>query len=309
MTLSTLYRRGFLGVSSSLPVRTFVARHGWKLGVRRFVAGETLPEALSTSERLRERGLKCNFDLLGEFLASVESTRVMTAEILDILEELGKSHSSPYMSIKPTQLGLAIDAKLALENARAILARAQELGGHICLDMENFPFVEGTLQLYRSLRQEGYTNISTVLQSYLKRSMADLEDILKLTPPPTLRIVKGAYRESAKVAYQDKKRVDDNYREMTFRGLEAGAKINVATHDERIIREITAFLRGSPVGVERYEFQLLYGVKPGLQSSLAAAGHPVRIYLPFGRDWYGYFSRRLAERPANLWFVLRGLFG
>ena len=175
--------------------------------------------------------------------------------------------------------------------------------------MENVPYVDGTLQLYTTLQDEGLTNISTVIQSYLYRSMADLQALLARVPHAELRIVKGAYREGADVAFQQKSDVDAKYRELLWYALEHGAKINVATHDESIIAEVEARVRSAGLGPDRYEFQLLYGVKPALQRALRARGHTVRIYLPYGKDWYGYFSRRLAERPANLLFVVKGLFG
>jgi proline dehydrogenase len=213
------------------------------------------------------------------------------------------------MSVKPTQLGLDVDFDLALANARRVAECARTVGAEVCLDMESHEYVEGTLALYRTLHEEGHLHVSTVLQSYLRRSLDDLEELARLEPRPALRIVKGAYREPAEVAFQDKSKVDGQFRAMVYRLLEAGGKANVATHDERILSETAAFLQGSGLGAERYEFQFLFGVKPGLQRSLREAGHPVRIYVPYGSDWYGYFSRRLAERPANLAFVLRGLVG
>ena len=213
------------------------------------------------------------------------------------------------MSVKPTQLGLGVSFELGLQNATKVAEKARDIGARLCLDMENVPYVDGTLELFGALQDKGYTHVSTVLQSYLYRTMDDLEALLERTPKPTLRIVKGAYRESEAVAFQDKTKVDETYRELVYRGLEGGAQIGVATHDESILSEVEAFVRGAGIGPERYEFQFLYGVKPALQRRLVAKGHRVRIYIPYGHDWYGYFSRRLAERPANLLFVVRGLFG
>jgi proline dehydrogenase len=307
--IDSLYRQALLSVADAPPISAFVKKQGRKLGVSRFVAGEALPEVLEAARRLQQSGLGSILDLLGEFIATEAGAAAMTAEILATLEALKNEPGEGYMSVKPTQLGLGVDFALGLDNARRVAEKAREVGAQLCLDMENVPYVDDTLKLYRTLHEEGFTHVSTVLQSYLYRTKDDLEALLALEPKPTLRIVKGAYRESKEVAFQDKADVDAKYRELVYRGLEAGAKINIATHDESIIRETEAFVRGAGLGPERYEFQLLYGVKPALQKRLVKSGHKVRIYIPYGEDWYGYFSRRLAERPANLLFVVRGLFG
>ncbi|MDQ3398192.1 MAG: proline dehydrogenase family protein [Deinococcota bacterium] len=307
--IERLYRQSLLGISEFKPVSGLMQRHGRRLGVSRFVAGETSEEAIAAIARLEAKGLKGILDLLGEFVGTQAGVEAMTAEILATLDRLALEPIDRYMSVKPTQLGLELDPALALDNARIIARRAKEVGAHVCLDMENFPYVEGTLRMYEGLHAEGFGNVSTVLQSYLKRTGTDLTRLLRLDPKPTLRIVKGAYRESAEVAYQDKAKVDRSYRELVRRGLAAGAKINVATHDETLIADAQTYLKEQNLGRERYEFQLLYGVRLQLQTRLADEGHLVRIYVPYGKDWYGYFSRRLAERPANLLFVVRGLFG
>lgn len=307
--IDTLYRQVLLGVADAPPVSAFVKKQGRKFGVSRFVAGEALPEVLEAARRLRQDGLESILDLLGEFVDTEAGAAAMTREILATLDALQHERGERYMSVKPTQLGLGVDFDLGLENARLVAEKAREVGAQVCLDMENVPYVDDTLKLYRTLQSEGFEHISTVLQSYLYRTKDDLEALLELEPKPVLRIVKGAYRESKDVAFQNKADVDKKYRDLVYRGLEAGAKINIATHDENIIRETEAYVRGAGLSPERYEFQLLYGVKPTLQKRLAADGHKVRIYIPYGEDWYGYFSRRLAERPANLLFVVRGLFG
>jgi proline dehydrogenase len=280
-----------------------------RLGVGRFVAGETLEDASQAAWALEASGMLVILDLLGEYVASEEGAAAMTREITAGLSTLAHETNSPAMSVKPTQLGLDVDFDLALSNARRVAACARSLGAEVCLDMESHQYVDRTLTLYRTLHEEGNHHVSTVLQSYLRRSPNDLEELLSLDPRPTLRIVKGAYREPSEVAFQEKSKVDGQFRAMVYRLLEAGGKANVATHDERILGEAGAYLQGSGTDRSRYELQLLYGVKPALQRALRDAGHPVRVYVPYGSDWYGYFSRRLAERPANLAFVLRGLFG
>ncbi len=304
-----LYRRALLSVADAPPVSAFVKQQGRKLGVSRFVAGEELPEVLVAARTLRKDSLESILDLLGEFVDTEAGAAAMTSEILATLEAVQEEPGERYMSVKPTQLGLGVDFELGLQNARRVAQKAREVGAQLCLDMENAPYVDGTLKLFRALAEKGHDHVGTVLQSYLYRTMDDLNALLELSPKPTVRIVKGAYRESEKVAFQDKAEVDRNFRELVYRGLEAGATVGVATHDESIIRETEAYVRGAGLGAERYEFQFLYGVKPALQRKLVSRGHKVRIYIPYGEDWYGYFSRRLAERPANLLFVMRGLVG
>lgn len=307
--IETLYRRGMLGVAGIGPVAGLIKRQGFRLGVGRFVAGEDLPSALEAIRGLERQGFGGILDLLGEFVETREGASAITDEILGTLERISAEPLDKYMSVKPTQLGLGVGFDFALQNARRVAARAQQIGAHICLDMESSPYVDGTLHLLRALRNEGFANVSTVLQSYLYRSMDDLKALLAVEPAMTIRIVKGAYRESAQVAYQKKADVDANYRAMLRHAFESGAHVNVASHDEAIIGEMEALVRERGLGPERYEFQLLYGVKLGLQRALRDRGHRVRIYVPYGKDWYGYFTRRLAERPANLLFVLRGLLG
>lgn len=307
--LASLYRQTLLGVANRSAVEKLAKTQGWKLGVSRFVAGESFEEALPALEQLEAEKLLPILDLLGEFVDTPVGAEAMTQAILTTLDKLSRTELTPYMSVKPTQLGLGVSQALALENARRVLDKARGVGAHVCLDMENVPFVDGTLALLKTLRAEGYGNVSTVLQSYLRRTPQDLAELLELTPKPTLRLVKGAYKESSEHAFQDKAEVDAAYRELLWRALGAGLCVGVATHDESIISEAEAYARGAGLGPEHFEFQFLYGVKPKLQKRLVNEGYAVRVYVPYGQDWYGYFSRRLAERPANLMFVLRGLFG
>lgn len=307
--LDKLYRQTLLGIADNSAVKSFATTQGWKLGVKRFVAGENLEEALPALREIEAEGKYPILDLLGEFVDTEAGAADMTEKILGTLERLEQTSLNRYMSVKPTQLGLGISFDLGLENAKRILDRAKAMDAKICFDMENYPYVEDTLKLYKTLASSGYDNVSTVLQSYLRRTMDDLKDLLELEPKPSLRIVKGAYKESDEVAFQDKAKVDAHFKDLVCMGLENGAHINVATHDEAIIAEIKDFIRSKAISKEQYEFQLLYGVKPKLQQSLLDEGHLVRIYVPYGEDWYGYFSRRLAERPANLMFVVRGMLG
>lgn len=304
-----IYRRIVLGTAAAGPVQRLLKRNGFRLGVRRFVAGENLTEAMTVLEQLDRTGYGTILDLLGEFVESREAVDDIVNQILITLERLGTMDLQRQMSVKPTQLGLGISPDLALGNAVAIASRAQKVGVHLCLDMENHPYTDGTLELLGALHGRGFREVSTVLQSYLHRSRDDMTEVVRRFPGAQVRIVKGAYREPASVAWQDARRVHAEYLAMLGMALDGGLYVNIATHDEQLIRDATELLQKAGTGRDRYEFQLLYGIKPKLQARLLEEGHTVRIYVPYGHDWYGYYSRRLAERPANLLMVIRGLFG
>lgn len=305
-----LYRRAVLGVAGLGPVERWSRRHGWRLGARRFVAGESIDDALATLRALADQGRALIVDVLGEYVAERAAAEAMAAGVRGTIETLARAGLAPVLSIKPTQLGLAFDPELAAVLAVDLATRAEAGGGRVCLDMEDHRFVDGTLELLGRLRGAGAARSSTVLQAYLHRTPADLESLLAGAPPGSeLRIVKGAYHEPPGVALQDVAAIRRTYLALCERAWQLGAKVNVATHDDGIIREATAFVRGAKLGRDRYELQLLYGVRPRLQQRLVDDGHPVRLYVPVGADWYGYFSRRLAERPANAAVVLRGILG
>lgn len=307
--LVDLYRRAVLATAETRWVRGFVERNGWRLGVGRFVAGQDLEAALPKLKAIEASGKGVIVDVLGEFVASEEDARASAARIAAAVEGVHAAGVEPYFSVKPTQLGLGVSPDLALELADGLARRIGAVGGTMCLDMESSGYVDGTLELYLELRRRGHDHVATVLQSYLRRTPADLERLLEQAPRPTLRIVKGAYNEPESVALRSRREVADAFMALVARGLACGAHIDVATHDERLLERALAHVDGAGLGPEAYGVQMLYGVRPHLQDRLAAAGRPVRLYVPFGDDWYGYYSRRLAERPANLAFVLRGLFG
>ncbi|MBW6456307.1 MAG: proline dehydrogenase family protein [Trueperaceae bacterium] len=306
----SLYRRAVLGVAGIGPVERWSRRHGWRLGARRFVAGESIEDALPSLRALVEQGRSLVVDILGEYVSQRASAASMAGGVAGTIDALARAGLPPVLSIKPTQLGLTFDPDLAAELATDLAMRAEAVGGRVCLDMEDHRFVDGTLELLGRLRRAGATRSSTVLQAYLHRSPADLEALLTDAPAGSeLRIVKGAYHEAAGVALQDGAAIRRTYLALCERAWQLGAKVNVATHDDGLIREAAAFVRGARLARDRYELQLLYGVRPRLQQRLVDDGHPVRLYVPVGADWYGYFSRRLAERPANAAVVLRGILG
>ena len=309
LDIDSLYRRSVLAVADAPWIKRFLERYGWRLGVGRFVAGRDVTEAVPKLQAIQASGKGVVLDLLGEFVTSEPAARVVAERILASIEVVREAGVQPYFSVKPTQLGSGVSTELAHELASGIARRLGAVGGRLCLDMEDSPQVDKTLQLLEDLHGEGHGHVTTVLQSYLHRTPEDLERVLALGQRPSVRIVKGAYKEPPEVAFQAKAEVDAAFERLVKRGLELGAHIDIATHDERLLQRLLAFMEGAGIGREGYGLQMLYGVSVGLQDRLAAAGEPLRVYVPFGDDWYGYYSRRLAERPANLLFVVRGLFG
>lgn len=305
----SLYRRAVLGVSGWGPLERLARARGLRLGAGRFVAGESLEDGIRVAHEIAADGKHAILDLLGEFVHREEDAAAMAAGVRDALRAQTDLPHPRLLSVKPTQIGLGLSFDTALRHARALAEEARRAEVRLCLDMEDHPRVDGTLRLLETLHDEGHLHVSIVLQSYLRRTPKDLERLLARDPVPEIRLVKGAYQEPAEVAFPDKKDVDRAYRELLESLLGGGGLVHVATHDEALItfaRERREALR---VPRERTSFQLLYGVMPRLQSRLAVEGESVGVYLPFGADWYGYFTRRLAERPANLAFVMRGLLG
>ena len=298
-------RKAILAAATSPQVRSFVSRYGMRLGGARFVAGEDLDACLDVLAGLNARGLRANTTLLGEDVRSIEETRAVTDAFRLILDRIAERELRVNVALKLTHLGLLIDEELAFENVAAVVDHAASLGNFIRIDMEQSSLVDATLRIYRRLRESGRDSVGCVLQSYLYRSPADLESLLPLAP--NLRLVKGAYLEPADVAHARKQDVDDAYTRLLERALLGGAYLAIATHDERIIARAIDFTERFDVGRDRFEFQMLYGVRPQLQLDLVGRGFNVLVATPYGPEWYPYLMRRLAERPANVLFIARNL--
>ncbi len=303
--VSALSRAAILRAADSPLLRRIVDRYGMQLGAARFVAGETLDECVPVLRRLNDAGLHANTTLLGEAIPDAAVAAATVAAYEAILDRLAHEGLRANVALKLTHLGLSFDAETAYDNLERIVAHAGRLGQFVRIDMEQSRFVAATLEIYERLRRGGHENVGVVLQAYLYRSPADLERLLQFEP--NLRVVKGAYLEPATIAHPEKRDVDRAYVRLVERGLRGGAYVAVATHDERIIRHVCAFAEREGVSRDRFELQMLYGVRPALQRSVAAAGYKVLVATPFGPDWYPYLMRRLAERPANLLFFLRNL--
>lgn len=298
-------RRVILAAADSATLRSFVRTHGMRFGAARFVAGDSLDRLVPVLRRLNEQGLLTNTTVLGEGVHSAEEAVSVVSAYRSVLDRIHGEGLHTNVALKLTHLGLELGEDLAYENVAALAQVAESYGNFIRLDMEESQHVDATLRIYRRLRESGVSNVGAVLQAYLYRSEQDLEALLPLAP--NLRLCKGAYLEPETVAYPEKADVDAAFVRMLERALRDAGFVGVATHDERVIEHVIAFASREAIPPERFQFQLLYGVRPQLQLSLARRGYSVLVATPFGPDWYRYFMRRLAERPANIGFLLRNL--
>jgi proline dehydrogenase len=292
-------RKVILAAADSNRVQRIVRRYGMRLGARRFVPGETLDECVVALRALNDKGLDANTTLLGEGVIEPAQSAAVVEAYREIIARIAAERLRANVALKLTHLGLEIDEELAVSNLRTLLG----LGAFIRIDMEQSRFVDATLRIYRRLRDEGFDDLGTVLQSYLYRTPADLDSLLPLAP--NLRLVKGAYLEPADIAYPRKADVDSAYVRLLERMLSNGGHTAVATHDESLIEHAIRYADSNGIPSDRFEFQMLYGVRPQLQLSLVRRGYKVLVATPYGPEWYPYLMRRLGERPANLLFFLR----
>ena len=295
--LLALSRRRSLGrLARRMPLsRTMVAR---------FVSGETLDEALPALERIRAAGLRTTVDVLGESVTSAEAAAAAADRYVALLDAIAARGLDGNVSLKLTQMGLDLGPDVCRANVERVFRKAAELGAFVRIDMEEHTKTDATLALWRDLRSVDPSS-GVVIQAALRRSADDIEALI--AEGARVRLCKGAYKEPASVAWQDKPEVDRAYVRLMERLLRDGTYPALATHDERIVRRAIAFVRQEGIGPERFEFQMLYGIRRDLQESLVRDGWTVRVYVPFGSEWYPYFMRRLAERPANVAFLLRSV--
>jgi len=304
-SLNPLFRKGILLATHNRVITRVVRRYGLRLGGSRFVAGETLDAAIPVLRSLDEQGLATNTTLLGEGVRDVAEAASVVGAYTHLLDRISDEGLRTNVALKLTHLGLDIDEDLALTNVGQLVSHAAERGNFIRIDMEESARVEPTLRIYRQLREAGHDNVGTVLQSALYRTADDLEALLQLAP--NLRLVKGAYLEPDSVAFPKKADVDRNYIRLAERMLSGPGYTAIATHDERIINHVIEYAARHGIGRDRFEFQMLYGIRSRYQIELAQRGYKVLVATPYGSDWYFYLMRRLAERPANVLFLLRGV--
>jgi proline dehydrogenase len=304
-SINAALRQTILAATTNSAVKSVVARYGDKLGAQRYAAGSNFDECLIVLEQLTARGFYSYVAPLGEALDDRNEIEKVVDEYRTILTRLKSARLDTNIAVKLTQVGLDISEDYGFQNTLRIVDRAAQDNRFVRLSMEESPTVDATLRTYRRLREAGYENVGVVLQSYLYRSEQDLKDLLEYRP--NIRFVKGAYLESHDVAYPSKSDVDVAYLRMLKRSLSYGEFTAIATHDERIIDYTLEYANRNNIDADRFEFQMLLGVRPQLQETLIDDGHRVRLAVPYGPDWYPYFMRRLAERPANLLFVGRSL--
>jgi len=303
-----LTRSALLYLSDQEGLKDFVTRFGFfKKLTTRFVAGEDIDTAIGAIRELNARGCSASFDHLNESVNSAAETEHEVREYRDILARIAESGINSNVSIKLTQFGLEIDPDLAYRNARQVVEDAAGRGNFVRIDMEGSAVTQATLDVFKRLRAEfGLNDVGIVLQSYLYRTMKDTRELLQL--PARIRICKGAYKEPAEVAYPNKKDVDKNYVDVMQFLLSSGIYHGIATHDPKMIDATMNFAQREGIGKDKFEFQMLYGIRRDLQEQLARDGYRMRVYVPYGKHWYPYFMRRLAERPANVWFMLKNLW-
>ncbi|HZU04658.1 MAG TPA: proline dehydrogenase family protein [Chloroflexota bacterium] len=302
----SLWRSVVLGLASQPPVQRFVVSHELARPLReRFVAGETLEQALTVAGALNRAGFRVTLDHLGEEVLEPAAADRATDDYLALVAAIRREGVASGISIKLSQLGLRLDPAACQARLERLLAAAQAAGVFVRIDMESSAYTQATLDLFRAVWPR-FHNVGVVLQAYLYRTAQDLEDMLALGA--TVRLCKGAYREPPTVAYQSKAAVDANFARLARRLLEAGSYAALATHDPRLIAQARADAAALGRAPNSFEFQMLYGVRRDLQQALRDAGYRVRIYVPYGQEWYPYLTRRLAERPANLWFLARALW-
>jgi proline dehydrogenase len=301
-------RSALLYLARKEGLKNFATRfRPFKKMTTRFVAGEDIEEAIAAIREINAKGATASFDHLNESVANAAETEEEVREYLRILARIDETGIRSNVSIKLTQFGLEIDPELAYRNARQVVEDAARRGNFVRIDMEASAVTQVTIDIFKRLRAEfGLNDVGIVLQSYLRRTYDDVQDILKI--PARIRICKGAYNEPPEVAFPDKKDTDENYVRIMKVLLTSGVYHGIATHDPKMIEATTRFVKQEGIAKDAFEFQMLYGVRRDIQVKLAQAGYNVRVYVPYGKHWYPYFMRRLAERPANVWFVLKNMF-
>jgi len=299
-------RSVFVRLSENRRAQRFVLHNALaRRASRRFVAGETLAEGVAAVRALNQAGMHASLNYLGEKTTSPAEAEQAVARYLEILAAITRERLDCNLSIKLSQLGVASDPALAEALLRRIVEAAQATETFVRIDMEESALVDPTLTLWRRVWQDGFRNVGLVIQSYLRRSRADVEALVG--EGVRIRLVKGAYLEPPQVAFPRKADVDAEYGKLLEILLRHGTYPAIATHDERMVARARAFAAAEGIPLDRFEFQMIYGVRRDLQLALAQQGYNVRVYVPFGGQWYPYFMRRLGERPANVLFLLRGV--
>lgn len=293
----------FMGLSQNQLLNSAAKTYGLKLGAQNVVAGTNVEETIQSIKELNAHGISCTVDNLGEFVFEKSEASAAKEQILSVIEAIREHEVDAHISLKPSQLGLDIDYHFCLENVREIVAKAHGYGIFVNFDMEDHARLQPSFDILEELSKD-YDNVGTVIQAYFFQAEEDLHKYKDFR----LRIVKGAYKEPANLAYQEKQEIDENYIKLIEWHLLNGKFTSIATHDHNVINHIKLFVKQNNIANDKFEFQMLYGFRKDMQLQLAKEGYNFCTYVPFGQDWYGYFMRRLAERPQNLNLVVKQVF-
>ncbi|MCU0157668.1 proline dehydrogenase [Bacillus safensis] len=302
--MESVTRNFFLFLSKSSLLNHIARNWGSAVASKKIIGGKDFESAIPVIKRLNEQGMAVTVDHLGEFVTKAEIANERTTECIQTIQRIAEAGLNSHVSLKMTSLGLDIDDDLVYRNMKRILDTAEKHRIMVTIDMEDEQRCQKTLDIFKEMKSQ-YEYVSTVLQAYLYRTEKDLDNLNELQP--FLRLVKGAYKESAEVAYPNKKDVDQNYQKLIEEQLLSGNYTAIATHDDRMIEFTKNIVKKHNIQTSQFEFQMLYGMRSETQQALVKEGYQMRVYTPYGREWYGYYMRRLAERPANIAFALKGM--
>lgn len=305
MVIENTMRDFFLFLAKNKTLTSAAKKYGLQFGANRFVAGEEIEQATDVIKKLNKEGLAVTIDFLGEFVDNEEEANFMADNSIEAVRAIGREQLDSQLSLKMTSMGLDISEDIVMNNMRRILDAAREENVFVTIDMEDYERCGKTIDIFKQLKSE-YDQVGTVIQSYLYRTEKDMIDLNECAP--NLRLVKGAYKESPEVAFPNKSDVDENLKKIIKMHLLNGNYAAIASHDEAIINYTKELVKVHHIPNSQFEFQMLYGIREELQRQLVNEGYKMRVYVPYGNDWYGYFMRRLAERPANVAFVAKGIF-
>ncbi len=274
---------------------------------KKYVAGTKLDDAVRVTKELNAKGILTTIDVLGESITNLDDAREEQKACMRVLEAIEKHNLDANLSIKPTSLGLAIDENVCFELVSGLVAKAKEMNNFVRLDMEDSPYTDATFELYKKLREKfGVEYVGVVVQAYLKRT---IDDVAKLNPLGTnYRLCKGIYIEPPEIAYQDREEIRENFLKILDKMLTDGNYVGIATHDDYLIDNAYRMIKEKNIPKDKYEFQMLYGVREELRDKINSDGHKIRIYVPFGERWYEYSMRRLQENPQVAWYITKALF-
>lgn len=276
-----------------------------KIFAQKYIAGDTLQDAIRVVKELNSKGIYATMDVLGEAIQTKSEAVQAKTECMEVLEAIRDNNLMANLSLKPTQLGLGLDKDFGFQEASEVVAKAKEMNNFVRLDMEDSPYTDATFELLKCLREK-FDNVGVVVQAYLKRT---LQDVMLLDKMGTnYRLCKGIYIEPEAIAYKDRQKVRDNYLEILKTMFKDGNYVGIATHDDYLVEGAQKLIKEMNIPKDKYEFQMLYGVKEDLMDKINAQGHKVRIYVPFGKQWYKYSIRRLKENPQVAWYITKSIF-